>query len=253
MTFSKEWGDLILHTPSLLLSSESGSLRPSPAEILSAFFYSCSGGFADATGLLIAGSFAGHITGNLVLLSISGAAGRWSAMSRPLTAVIAFLTATEIGIVLTKHFTCDLKWVVLIAQCAIISSLGADAVCHSPWFDLAVVIAFSLCLGLQNGVVSAVDGVAVHTSYMTGTATRILKSLSTQTAPGTPSQELSTLATITISGVVIVGFLTGAFSAVVVKAAVGLYSPLFLCLPLFAAAFSNSQRWQVNRHSRSAG
>jgi uncharacterized membrane protein YoaK (UPF0700 family) len=248
MTFPKEEGALVLSTPNSIASSE--SLRPSPAEILSTFFYSCSGGFADASGFLIAGSFAGHITGNLVLLSISGASENWVAMSRPLTAIIAFLLATEIGIMSAKHCPGDLKWVVFIAQCAIISGLGVNVIRHSPWFDLAVVIAFSLCLGLQNGVVSSVDGVVVHSSYMTGTATRVLKSLSTLSVSGTPLQAPSTLATITISGAVIAGFLTGTIGAVVAKVAVASYSPLFLCLPLFAAAISSSQRWQVHRQPK---
>ena len=235
-----------------MASAEANPERPSKIQLASAFLYSCSGGFADATGFLIAGSYAGHITGNLVLLSTKGASGQWSAMSRPFTAIVLFVLATECGILSAKYCIPNLKWIVFAIQCSIIGFLGIGTVRHAPWFDLAVVIVFSLCLGIQNGVVSSIDGVAVHSSYMTGTVTRLLKSLSAPHSFGTLRQAPATFPTVDISGTVIFGFLMGAICAVIAYHAVGSYAPLFLCLPLFAATVSSSRRWQIDHQPKHA-
>ena len=224
-------------------------MQPSAADVLSTFFYSCAGGYADATGFLLAGSFAGHITGNLVLVSISCAAGHWRAMSRPLSAIVTFLLATEIGILSVQRFRSDLKWFLLLFQSIVICTLGVSAIRHGVWFDLEVVIAFSLCLGLQNGVLHSIDGVAVHPSYMTGTATRLLKSWSHEGTSQTQPDNVVKFTTMLLSGNALAGFVAGALSAAAAKAAVGTYAPLFLCLPLLAGAIASSQRWQT-RHER---
>lgn len=242
----------MLNPSSPIVSAEAYPERPSKIQLASAFLYSCSGGFADATGFLIAGSYAGHITGNLVLLSTKGASGQWLAMSRPLTAIVLFILATECGILSAKYWMAGLKWIVFAIQCSIICSLGIGTVRHAPWFDLAVVIALSLCLGIQNGVVSSIDGVVVHSSYMTGTITRLLKSLSAPRSFETLRQAPATLPSVDISGTVIFGFMMGAICAVIAHHAVGSYSPLFLCLPLFAATVSRSQRWQINPQPKHA-
>jgi uncharacterized membrane protein YoaK (UPF0700 family) len=220
-------------------------MRPPLAEILFTFFSSYSGGFADSTGFLMAGSFTGHITGNLVLLTTSAAAGHWLAMSRPLTAVVTFLLATEIGLLSARCRTHDLRWAVLVVQCSILCTLGVGVLRNSPGFAWIVVGALSFCLGLQNGFVASVDGVAVHSSYMTGTATRLLKALSTSHTFGVRIRDPLAVATVVLSATVILGFLTGALSAFFARTVVGSYSPMVLCLPLLIAAISSSQRWQA--------
>lgn len=55
------------------------------------------GGFGDAAGFVLAHTFTGHITGNLVLAAVSAAAREWQATLARLAAVVAFL----VGVALT--------------------------------------------------------------------------------------------------------------------------------------------------------
>src|SRR5215510_1271550 len=49
------------------------------------------GGYADAAGFLLAQTFTGHVTGNLVLTAISVARTDWPTFSRRLLAIALFL------------------------------------------------------------------------------------------------------------------------------------------------------------------
>jgi uncharacterized membrane protein YoaK (UPF0700 family) len=202
--------------------------------------YSLAGGYADALGFLISGSFTGHITGNLVLLTISLVKNRWWDAFRPLVAVFAFLTATEVGLRLATRIPGLSRWLLLWMQCLLICSVALPVVRHSTWYDVDCILAFCLSLGMQNGIITSSSGTTVHSTYLSGTATRLLQSLNHpagQTSKGTarPDSDRAT-SPIFVSLSVIVSFLTGAFLAVAANSYFKDYAPYLLCLPLSMAA-----------------
>ena|GEM_PF-4404952 len=205
------------------------------ADLTPTFFYSVAGGFADALGFLMTGSFTGHITGNLVLLFTSAASGHDNAMFRPLAAIVSFLGATVLGIVVRKSGLRGAQWFVLLSQTLLICTLGFSMIRLSVWFPWALVIAFAVSLGLQNGYTSIADGVVVHVSYMTGTATRLAKAFLELSVASEGLRDPQVFATILMSSAVLLGFTTGAVAAVVASRVFMDYAPLFLCVPLLLA------------------
>ena len=220
------------------------ALRPAAADLVSTFFASFAGGYADAMGFLVAGSFTGHITGNLVLLVTSAASGHISRIPKPLVAIVSFLFATVLGIITQRSSMRGLKGAVLFFQCLLIGALGLGAVRLSPWFGWALVVAYALCLGLQNGYTGVADGVAVHPSYMSGTATRLAKALVLLTGHDEDRNDARSGITAIISSTVLAGFIAGALSAVVAQRASASYAPTLLCIPLVLAALASRRQAQ---------
>jgi uncharacterized membrane protein YoaK (UPF0700 family) len=133
------------------------------------------GGYGDAAGFVLAKTFTGHITGNLVLAAIAVAAHDWHAVPEHLSAIVAFLT----GIVLTALVVRRVKaWrslpailgieTVLIVAASL--ALASD-IAHGVE---AFVILVSLALGLQNGAFRRTGGISVHTNYLTGMITSLI-------------------------------------------------------------------------------
>lgn len=63
------------------------------------------GGYGDAAIFVLAKTFTGHVTGNLVLGAIAVAAHDWRATIGHLSAIVTFL----LGIVLSMLIVCPLK------------------------------------------------------------------------------------------------------------------------------------------------
>jgi len=61
-----------------------------PAEAWLSFALAFVGGYGDATGVVLAKTFTGHVTGSLVLGAIAIAAHKWSALVVHLSAVCSF-------------------------------------------------------------------------------------------------------------------------------------------------------------------
>jgi uncharacterized membrane protein YoaK (UPF0700 family) len=136
------------------------------------------GGYGDAAGFVLAKTFTGHVTGNLVLAAIAVAADDWRATLGPLSAIVTFL----IGIILSALIVRPLKawssWpslptimgieVILIVAASFAPSSG---LAHGVGI---FVIFLSLALGLQNGAFRRVGGISVHTTYLTGMITSLI-------------------------------------------------------------------------------
>lgn len=214
------------------VSSVSATPNPSATELVPEFLFGCAGGFADTLSYLLAGSFTGHITGNLVLFITSGAVGHRTAMDKPLIAIGTFLVATAVALLaISRDGHAARKWVVTL-QCALICSLELGVIRESEWFAFALIFVFATCLGLQNGLVGAVDGIPVHMSYMTGTATRLINAMLSQHK----AKDDSANASILISSLALIGFASGSISAVFALKVSEYYAPMFLCAPLVVAA-----------------
>jgi uncharacterized membrane protein YoaK (UPF0700 family) len=136
------------------------------------------GGYGDAASFVLAKTFTGHVTGNLVLGAIAVAAHDWRAAFGHLSAIVTFF----VGVLLSSLIVRPLKdwpsWpllptimgieVILIAAASVALASGVD-------HRVAVfVILVSLALGLQNGAFRRAGGISVHTTYLTGMITRLV-------------------------------------------------------------------------------
>jgi uncharacterized membrane protein YoaK (UPF0700 family) len=136
------------------------------------------GGYGDAVGFVLAKTFAGHVTGSLVLGAIAAAAHDWSRSVAHLLAVACFL----IGILASGFLArSQLTWapsrrlsaamgiellLIVISYFALVSHAGVAL--------KSFVVCLSLALGLQNGAFQRTGGISVHTTYMTGLITGLI-------------------------------------------------------------------------------
>ena len=77
------------------------SLVEAPKEWLS-FSLAFVGGFGDAAGFVLAKTFTGHITGNLVLAAVSLSAADWRTTAARLLAVVFFLAGILMSVFLGR-------------------------------------------------------------------------------------------------------------------------------------------------------
>jgi uncharacterized membrane protein YoaK (UPF0700 family) len=146
------------------------------------------GGYADAAGFLLANTFTGHITGNLVLSAISVARADWPTFSRRVLAIALFLAGILCSVILERFVARRRAWsllpammgieiaLILLAYCALTSHLAAQ---------LEVFITcMSLALGLQNGGFHKAGGLSVHTTYLTGMITDLVRTEAEQYTSG---------------------------------------------------------------------
>jgi uncharacterized membrane protein YoaK (UPF0700 family) len=140
------------------------------------------GGYSDAASFVLAKTFTGHVTGNLVLTAIDVAANDWRAAFEHLSAIVTFLIGIVLSVLIVRPLKAKLSWpllptimgieVTLIAAASL--ALASDMAHGIEIF----VICVSLALGLQNGAFRRVGGISVHTTYLTGMITSLI---STQT------------------------------------------------------------------------
>jgi uncharacterized membrane protein YoaK (UPF0700 family) len=135
------------------------------------------GGYSDAASFILANTFTGHVTGNIVLTAVSVAAHDWEIFSRRVLALSLFLTGTILSVILERIFagksSRPLLPVVLSLEVVLISIAYFGLI-----FSLAVgvklfVICTALAMGLQNGVWQEAGGITVHSTYVTGMTTKL--------------------------------------------------------------------------------
>jgi len=73
------------------------------------------GGYGDAASFVLVKTFTGHITGNLVLAAIAVAAHDWRAMLGPLSAVVTFLIAIFVSVLVVRPLKAWSSWPLLPA------------------------------------------------------------------------------------------------------------------------------------------
>ena len=144
------------------------------------------GGYGDAAGFVLAKTFTGHVTGNLVLAAIAVAAHDWRAMLGPLSAVVTFLIGIFVSVLIVRPLKAWSSWPLLPAIMGIeillilaASLTLASGVAHGVEI---FVIFVSLALGLQNGAFRRAGGISVHTTYLTGMITSLISTEAEQYA-----------------------------------------------------------------------
>jgi uncharacterized membrane protein YoaK (UPF0700 family) len=146
------------------------------------------GGYADAAGFLLANTFTGHVTGNLVLAAISVARADWPTFSRRVLAIALFLAGIVCSVILERFVARRRAWSFLPAMMGIeiaLILLAYWALTSHRAGQLEVFIScMSLALGLQNGGFHTAGGLSVHTTYLTGMITDVVRTGAEQYASG---------------------------------------------------------------------
>ena len=136
------------------------------------------GGYGDAASFVLAKTFTGHVTGNLVLGAIAVAAHDWRALLGHLSAIVTFFLGVFLSALIVRPFKSWASWpllpivmgieVMLIAAASLVLASG---VTHG--IEIFVIFV-SLALGLQNGAFRQAGGISVHTTYLTGMITSLI-------------------------------------------------------------------------------
>ena len=136
------------------------------------------GGYCDAAGFVLARTFTGHVTGNLVLAAIAVAARDWRALLEHLSAIVTFLIGISLSMVIVRPLKAWPSWRLLptIMGIEVILIVAASlALASDTAHGVEIFVIFvSFALGLQNGAFRRVGGISVHTTYLTGMITSLI-------------------------------------------------------------------------------
>jgi uncharacterized membrane protein YoaK (UPF0700 family) len=136
------------------------------------------GGYCDAASFVLARTFTGHVTGNLVLAAIALAAHDWRAVLEHLSAIVTFLIGISLSVVIVRSLEAWPSWRLLptIMGIEVILIVAASlALASDTAHGVEIFVIFvSLALGLQNGAFRRVGGISVHTTYLTGMITSLI-------------------------------------------------------------------------------
>jgi len=136
------------------------------------------GGYGDAASFVLAKTFTGHVTGNLVLAAIAAAAHDWRATLRPLSASITFLIGILLSMLIVRPLKAWSLWPLLptiMGLEVILIVLASLALAAAMAHGIEIFAIFvSLALGLQNGAFRRAGGISVHTTYLTGMITSLI-------------------------------------------------------------------------------
>ena len=146
------------------------------------------GGYGDAAGFVLAKTFTGHVTGNLVLGAIAVVAHDWRATLGHLSAIFIFLIGVPLSVLIARSFKSwpSAPFLPTVMAIEVILIVAATLVLASNVsHGLAIFVIFvSLALGLQNGAFRRVGGISVHTTYLTGMITTLISTETEKYATG---------------------------------------------------------------------
>ena len=148
-----------------------------PRSLTVGLMLSLAGGYADAGSYLLSGSFTGHVTGNSILMAIAIAQGNGVQALSCALAVLGFLAGTAIGSVWPRVAgggSCRRLAAPLAAEIVLIATGLYVIVARLPASHAAFLICVCLALGVQNGVLSRLGSVSVHTTFITGMFTSLV-------------------------------------------------------------------------------
>jgi uncharacterized membrane protein YoaK (UPF0700 family) len=93
------------------------------------------GGYGDAASFVLAKTFTGHVTGNLVLAAIAVAALDWRGALGHLSAIVTFLIAIVVSVLIVRPLKAWSSWPLLptIMGIEVILIVAASLRCHQVW------------------------------------------------------------------------------------------------------------------------
>ncbi len=198
------------------------------------------GGYGDAASFVLAKTFTGHVTGNLVLAAIAVAAHEWRVALGHLSAIVTFLTGIFVSVLIVRPLKAWSSWPLLptiMGMEVILIVVASFALASGVAHGIEIFVIFvSLALGLQNGAFRRVGGISVHTTYLTGMITSLISAeadqYATEVVPPvvrTPNPKIDLLCGIWITFVVGAG--TGAVM-VLHFGAIGILGAALVLIPL---------------------
>src|SRR5260370_3650713 len=132
------------------------------------------GGYGAAASFVVAKTFTGHVTGNLVLTAIAVAAHDWRAALGHLSAIVTFLMGIFISVLIARPLKEWLLPTIMGMEVILIVAASLSLSSNMAHGVEIFVILVSLALGLQNGGFRRVGGISVHTTYLTGMITSLI-------------------------------------------------------------------------------
>src|SRR6266403_2642827 len=208
------------------------------------------GGYCDAGGYVLAKTFTGHITGTLVLAAISLASHDWRTLLRHLLAIVVFLTGVVSILISERLFSRppsrSLLPVVMTIEIVLISTAYLALTSHlNARFGLFVGCV-SLALGLQNGAFSQAGGISVHTMYLTGMITSLLKTEAQRHSSQTTAHDkLASDQKVSLLGGIWLAFVLGATAGAAMVFWFGAPGVFGAALPLLAMVIGQcASKWR---------
>ena len=199
------------------------------------------GGYGDAASFVLAKTFTGHVTGNLVLAAIAVAAHDWRATLAPLSAIVTFLIGIVLSVLIVRPLKTWSSWPLLptVMGIEVILLVAASLALSSGLAQGVGIFVIFLALGLQNGAFRRVGGISVHTTYLTGMITSLISTEAEQyTSEEVPHDVRAHDPKIELLCVIWIAFVVGAgtgaalvlhFGALGMLGAALLLIPLALC------------------------
>lgn len=136
------------------------------------------GGYADAASFVLANTFTGHVTGNLVLTAASIASRDWRTTFARLLAVVMFLAGVVLSVALARFLAArqspPLLPIVFAVEVILVIAGWFALESHVPMRREIFVLCLSLALGFQNGTIRRAGAISIHTTYLTGMITSLL-------------------------------------------------------------------------------
>ena len=197
------------------------------------------GGYGDAASFVLAKTFTGHVTGNLVLAAIAVADREWRAALGHLSAIVSFLMGIVVSVLIVRPLRALLSWpflpTIMGMEVILIVAASLALSSHMAHRIETFAICVSLALGLQNGAFCRVGCISLHTTYLTGMITSLVSTEAKQYASlggpwiGTHDPKISLLCGIWMPFVLGAG--TGA-AMVLHFGAIGMLGAALLLIPL---------------------
>lgn len=187
------------------------------------------GGFCDASAFITQGIFVGHITGNTVLTMVYLVQGNNVMADYCIISLFFFLFGTYIkNISGTRDRKANLYNSIiptLLQQSALLITGAILWIANS---HSLFILFLALSMGLQNGITTHLHKITIHTTYITGMSTALLKSLT-----GEISSDKCKLRKVLSSE--LISFSTGAFLGSVLTTSYHIIGFLAVLFPLLAA------------------
>jgi uncharacterized membrane protein YoaK (UPF0700 family) len=204
------------------------------------------GGYGDAASFVLAKTFTGHVTGNLVLGAIAIAAHNWPALIGHFSAIVTFLIGVLLSTLIARPLVaCPLLPTVMGMEVILIVAASLALASNVAHGVIIFVIFMSLAFGLQNGAFRRVGGISVHTTYLTGMLTRLISSEAEKyTSDAIPLVVMAPDPNIRLLGGIWIAFILGAATgaAMVLRfKALGILGAAFLLIALMVQNLMSSQ------------
>ena len=196
------------------------------------------GGFLDAFTYVRHGVFATAQTGNIVLLAIDAADGRWQLISVHVPPILAFLAGVGVAETLAGPRLRELlrrpARVVLIGEITVLLGIGALPAATPSW---AVTVAISFVAALQISTFTLLGDTTYNTTMVTGNLRSMLAAafqwmLNRDRAAGRRATHLGLVIVAFIAGAIVSALLTNSWGKWAICVAAGILAVVLVMLAL---------------------